>query len=210
MKLGAARSQGTGGLAPGRRSRSLPDSATFSYRARSQQAAPGAPARRPLSAAHQSHRATIRPSCGSSTCNSSRSRKPSRTSRAISPSGPIFHQARSAHRGAHLRRLPGLLPARHARAPAARPGARPHPAQRAREVRRHADDRRARPDHRRPRTCCSPATPSRSRSCSCCSTSSSSSCQPSRHRKSPPARARPQRPLRSADLSGRDTAISTA
>ena len=37
---------------------------------------------------------------------------------------PIFHQDESAHRGAHLHRLPGLLPARHPGAAPACPGAR--------------------------------------------------------------------------------------
>ncbi len=69
---------------------------------------------------------------------------------------------RSADRGAHLRRLPCLLPPRHPQAPATRPGARIDPSQRHREVRRGADDRRARPDHRWTRVSCSPATRSQS------------------------------------------------
>ena len=54
---------------------------------------------------------------------------------------------RDAHRGARLHRLPGLLPACHSGAAIARSGAGPHAASRVREVRRRADDRRARADH---------------------------------------------------------------
>jgi hypothetical protein len=64
--------------------------------------------------------------------------------------------ARGAHRSAHLHRLPGLLPARHVGAAPARPGAGANAAQRAREVRRHAHDRRARAHHRWPRTAADP------------------------------------------------------
>jgi hypothetical protein len=60
---------------------------------------------------------------------------------------PIFHQHLDRVEAcAHLHRLPGLLPARHPRAAPACPGARAHPAQHVREVRRHPDDRRAHPD----------------------------------------------------------------
>ena len=59
---------------------------------------------------------------------------------------------RAARGSAHLYRLPRLLPACHTRP--ATEGARPwaHPAQRAREVRDRADDRRLRAHHRRART----------------------------------------------------------
>ena len=50
---------------------------------------------------------------------------------------------RGARRGPRLHRLPGLLPARHAGAAAARAGAGADAAQRAGEVCRDADDRRA-------------------------------------------------------------------
>ena len=60
--------------------------------------------------------------------------------------------ARAAHRGAHLHRLPRLLPARHAGAatPAACPWA--HAAQRARQVRGRADARCPDSDHGQPAT----------------------------------------------------------
>jgi hypothetical protein len=106
--------------------------------ARSQQAATGA-------AARQSHRERSRlavellPAVGGSGRGlqetEGRSRHP-----ADLPS------ARSARRGAHLHRFPGLLPPRHTRATLARLGARAHLAQRAREVRCHPDDRRAHPN----------------------------------------------------------------
>ena len=64
---------------------------------------------------------------------------------------PGLPSRREAHRGPHLRRLPRLLPADHAHPPAARPRPGPHGAQRAREVRRRADDRRASAHHRRAR-----------------------------------------------------------
>jgi len=60
-------------------------------------------------------------------------------------------QGRTAHRGAHLRRLPRLRPAGHPDAPAARSGPRADRSQRTGEVRRRPDDRRASADHRRPR-----------------------------------------------------------
>ena len=59
---------------------------------------------------------------------------------------PIYHQ----HRGAHLRGLPRLLPARHAARQAPATGSRPHPAGGARQARRHPDARRPLPNHRRP------------------------------------------------------------
>jgi hypothetical protein len=62
---------------------------------------------------------------------------------------PIFHQVKNGSRHAHLHRLSRLSPARHPQAPTARPGAGIDPTQCTREVRRRADDRRARPDHRR-------------------------------------------------------------
>ena len=52
--------------------------------------------------------------------------------------------------GAHLRRLPGLLSARHPARPAQAAGARPHAESRARQVRSYPNARRAFPDHRRP------------------------------------------------------------
>src|ERR1700680_3709274 len=59
-------------------------------------------------------------------------------------------------RSAYLHRLPGLLPARHSGAAAACTGAGALPAQRHREVRGDADDRCARPGHRRPRIAAHP------------------------------------------------------
>ena len=61
-------------------------SAAVQLPARPQQAARRAPARRPLSPAHQSHRARPRQAVDLSICNSWRWKKRSRTSKAISPS----------------------------------------------------------------------------------------------------------------------------
>ena len=54
---------------------------------------------------------------------------------------PIFHQLEATHRGAHLRLVHRLLPARDVEEPRPVPGARPHPSRYRREVRRHPDGR---------------------------------------------------------------------
>jgi hypothetical protein len=71
--------------------------------------------------------------------------------------------ARGPHRGARLHSLPGLLPAGHSCAARACAGARADAAQCAGEVRRCADDRRAPPDHRRPRAGAHPLYRARTR-----------------------------------------------
>ena len=81
--------------------------------------------------AHQSHRARSH-RAADLLSGVRRSRKRSRTSTTISPSGPISHGSRP----------PSSLPS----SPIA------YTSQRARDVRRHADGRRARADHRRART----------------------------------------------------------
>ena len=63
---------------------------------------------------------------------------------------PDLPPDRATHRGAHLRGVPGLLPARHAARTAQAAGPRPHAQGRARQVRRDSNARRAFPDHRRP------------------------------------------------------------
>src|SRR5208283_5256511 len=68
-----------------------------------------------------------------------------------------------ANRGAHLHRLPRLLSARHPRAAPERARAGPDPAQRVREIRRRADDRRPHPHRRRPRTAADPLHPAGAR-----------------------------------------------
>ena len=90
--------QGADGLAPRRRRGGARSSATLQLSARPRQAAAGAPARGPLSAAHQSHRGRIPPSSGTTTCSSWRWRRPSRTSRATSPSGRSSTSAKRASR----------------------------------------------------------------------------------------------------------------
>src|SRR5580692_4725760 len=140
--------QGTGGLAPrgcrgGARGRCL------QLHARSRQAAPGAAARRPLSAAHQSHRqgpgravAVLHPA--------RRDRGRLQDHEGRSAPAPDPPPARAPHRGAHLRGVPGLLPARHAACTAQAAGAWPHAESCARQVRSDPNARRAFPDHRRP------------------------------------------------------------
>ena len=62
---------------------------------------------------------------------------------------PILHQLEARDRGAHLCRVPGLLPARDFGTASAGPGSGTDPASRAGEVRRHPDARCAFPHHRR-------------------------------------------------------------
>src|SRR6478672_4028888 len=69
----------------------------------------------------------------------------------------------AADRSPHLHRVSRLLPARHAEAALARARPRAHPTQRNREVRRHADDRRPRANHRWTRIAAHPLHPARSR-----------------------------------------------
>ena len=90
---------------------------------------------------------------------------------------PIFHQAK-ARRSAHLHRLPGLLSACHAGPAAAYAGARTHAAQRAREVRRRADDRCASADHRRSRAAADPLHPARARTQTAARQTQTRNCQP--------------------------------
>jgi len=63
---------------------------------------------------------------------------------------PDLPSTRRAHRGAHLRRLLGLLSARHAARTAQTAGGRPHAAGRARQARCRANARRKFPDNRWP------------------------------------------------------------
>ena len=91
MKLGAAREQSptawrlvTIEIAA--------ETPSFSYLPRSQQTAPGTPARRPLSAAHQSHRRRSGQAVGATICSWSQSRKASKTSKGDLSIRPIFHQ----------------------------------------------------------------------------------------------------------------------
>src|SRR5208282_6337673 len=75
--------------------------------------------------------------------NRGRLQDPQRRSRIASD----LSSARTAHRSPYLRRLPGLLPARHIAGKAQVNGRRAHAARRARQVRRHSDARRSLPDH---------------------------------------------------------------
>ena len=199
MKLGAARDQGPDGVAPGRRSRWTRDSADVHLSARPRQAAAGAPARRPLSAAHQSHRGTIPPSCGATICSSSQVEEAFKNLKGDLAIRPIFHQ-HEARIEAHIfiaflayclhvtlgRRLhalaPGLTPRSVLEKFAAMQMIDVHvPTTDGRELHAH------------------PLHPARTRTATCCSTSSSSNCPPSRHPKSPPPQPSQPTPC-SADL----------
>ena len=148
MKLGAARAKAPAAwrlvdVAVATRGRCL------QLHARSRQAAPGAAARRPLSAAHQSHRqgpgravAVLHPA--------RRDRGRLQDHEGRSAPAPDPPPARAPHRGAHLRGVPGLLPARHAACTTQAAGAWPHAESCARQVRSDPNARRAFPDHRRP------------------------------------------------------------
>ena len=124
--------------------------ASFGYLAQPQEAARSAPARRPLSAAHESDRDRsgqalgVLPAAG-------RGRGGVQDAQRRSGHPADLPSARAPHRGAHLHRLPRLLPARDARSSTQISGAGAHHAQRAGEILRRADDRRAHPDHRRAR-----------------------------------------------------------
>ena len=114
MKLGGAQHQGPRRLAPGRR-RSRPNtSAELHLPAQPQQAAAGAPTRRPLSAAHQPDRdrsgqaVELLPAAGAGRGGLQEPQGRSGDPADLPP-------GRAAHRSAHLHRLPGLLPARHPR-----------------------------------------------------------------------------------------------
>jgi len=61
---------------------------------------------------------------------------------------PDLSPTRAAHRGSHLRRLPGLLSSRYAACTAQAIGARSHSQGRARQAGRRANARRTLPDHR--------------------------------------------------------------
>ena len=117
MKLGAARAKARAAwrlvdvaIAP--------DGRHVQLHARSHQAAPGAPARRPLSAAHQPVDRQ-RPGRAVAVLHPARrDRGRLQDHEGRSATAPDLPSARATHRGAHLRGVPGLLPARHA----ARPG----------------------------------------------------------------------------------------
>src|SRR5271165_7096091 len=133
------------------------DSATFSYRL-DRNKLRQARAREGRYLLRTTSSRKTRPSCGATICCWLRSRRHSRTSKACPregggrPGDPAgVSPARGAHRGPHLHRLPGLLPARHPCAAFACSGAGVDAAQRDREVRRRADDRRAPANHRWPR-----------------------------------------------------------
>ena len=105
----------------------------------------------------------IRRGCGACTSSSSASKRRSGTSKAcLTKAGgdlaiwPIFHQD-EARIEAHIF-IAFLAYCLHVTlGPASsRPGARPHPAQCHRKIRRCADDRSACPDHRRPRAAADP------------------------------------------------------
>src|SRR6266567_1956095 len=130
--------------------------------ARSQEAATGTTARRPIPSAHQSCRGrpgqAMEPlsAAGHGGRGIQESERRPRDPADLSPAG-------GAHRGARLHRLPGLLPARHSGAPVARSRTGADPAQRAGKVCRHADDRRAPANHRRPRAAAHPLHPAGTR-----------------------------------------------
>ena len=97
MKLGAARDQSRSALAPGRdRGRRRQRHVQLSARSR-QAAAEPARAKAAICCAPISPRKT-RPSCGATICCWLRSRRRSRTSKAISPSGRSFTSSRRASR----------------------------------------------------------------------------------------------------------------
>ena len=64
----------------------------FSYRLKRDKLRAGAPSRRPLLTAHQSHRSTTPPSCGAITCSSRRSKRPSENLKGDLAIRPIHHQ----------------------------------------------------------------------------------------------------------------------
>ena len=190
MKLGAARSQGAGGLAARHNRRGDPSRATFSFaldRDKLRQVRrregryllrtnlSGTRAGRAVAVLHPTRR-------GRGGLQEPEGR--SATASDLSP-------ARRAHRGAHLRRLPGLLPARHAARTAQAAGARPYAAGCTRQVRRHPDARRAFPDHRRPHLDPAAVTPNSPPIRNFWSGSSNSICRRSPHH----ASARQQRPF---------------
>jgi hypothetical protein len=142
MKLGAARDQSRKAWRCRQRRVQLS--------ARSQEAAASPIARRPLSAAYQPRRG--RPSQAVEPLSAAgHGRRGLQEPQGRSRDPADLSPARGARRGPHLHRLPGLLSARHPRAALACPGARADATQRVREVRRHADDRRASANHRWPR-----------------------------------------------------------
>src|SRR5208283_4102921 len=153
--------QVAGRMAAGRR-RDRPGAGRVPICARPEDAQAGAPARRALSVAQQSDRGRSRrpvgllppagPGGGGVSNAQGRPRRP-----PDPPSGT------GANRGAHLHRLPRLLSARHPRAAPERARAGPDPAQRVREIRRRADDRRPHPHRRRPRTAADPLHPAGAR-----------------------------------------------
>ena len=161
MKLGAARDQSRICLAPGgnrgrRRRRHLQLSP------RSRQTAASPLARGSISAAHQPGRGrpgqAVEP-LSAAGCGRGSVQEPQ--GRPRDPAG--LSPARDPRRGARLHRLSGLLPTHHADAAFARAGAGAHAAQRAGEVCRRADDRRAPADHRRPRAAAQPLHRARTR-----------------------------------------------
>ena len=145
MKLGAARHEAgrAANLVQGDdRRRQRPTTSSLEFRLDREQAAPGAPPRRPLPAAHQPDAPASPSSCGRSTSSSPRSSRRSRNSSTTWRCGRSTTN-RGAHRGAHLRGLPRLLPAGHAQGAAQATGRRHHAARGARQVQDDADGRRA-------------------------------------------------------------------
>src|SRR6202012_5047236 len=153
--------QGPGRMAP-RRRQGRQSLGRLHLRPQPQQAAYNPPPRRPLSAAHQSHRkrpryplAILHPArrCRRSLQNpQSRPRHPTRLS-----------SRRTPDRGPYLHRLPRLLLIRHAAAPPSRAGTRADRSQCSREICRRPDDRRSSPNYRRPRTRAHPLPPAGAR-----------------------------------------------
>src|SRR4029077_9183457 len=139
---------GAGGVASDRHRGGSPQR-HVQLRTQSQKAAPSAAARRTLSPAHQS--------VWTGACRAVAVLYPARRGRGClqdhegrSATAPDLPSTRRAHRGAHLRRLPGLLSARHVTRTAYAAGARPHSQDGARQTRRRSNARRAIPNDRWP------------------------------------------------------------
>src|SRR5499433_410936 len=134
----------------------------FQLSPRSQQTPADTIARRPVSVAHQPRRRgsgqAVEPLFAA---DGGRGGVQEPQGRFGDPAG--LSPARGAHRGPCLHCLLGLLPARHAGAAPARTGAGTNAAQRVGEVCRHADDRRASADRRRPRAGAHPLYRARTR-----------------------------------------------
>src|SRR6202040_3020418 len=110
----------------------------------SPKAALRAATRRPLSPAFKSVRARPRPVVAV-LYPTRRNRSDLQDHEGRPEPAPDLPSMRTAHRGAHLRRVPRLLPARHATRQAQTAGAGPHAESRARQACRRADARCAFP-----------------------------------------------------------------